>query len=178
MNCGVTAVSPPERYASPCEGVFILFLSCRGGGREAGGWLSNLQRSISEHEYTIPEYTNLQVDLAARFKELLRDGRITVRGSVVERRPPFLGLKIDVTARCNQMHRHVSMPWLFSTNNLSHDVERSSAMLSREINVTVSCNEQLCHGAMTAICREVEGRVPIRILNVNLTAPCNEVFCN
>ena len=51
--------------------------------------LSNLQGSIAE-----PEHTILQVDVTARFKELLRHGRITVIDSVVKRRPPFLCPKV------------------------------------------------------------------------------------
>jgi hypothetical protein len=95
-------------------------------------------------------------------------------GSEVERRAPILCLKIDVTARSNELLRHSHIP---SSGRL---VERRARIVALKIDVTARSKELLRDGLMPFFGREVERRAPMRVLVVDegLRALCRQQRAN
>ena len=49
------------------------------------------------------------INVTSSFNQLLRDGRMTILGSGVERRCPIRFLRINIAARCEKQLRDISM---------------------------------------------------------------------
>jgi hypothetical protein len=94
----------------------------------------------------------------------------------VERRGPIFCLKINVTARCNELFCNSCV----AIGLRGCGVYRCESILSLKIDVTARNNQLLYDGRMLIAGREVERRVPIRALVVDegLRAFCRQQRAN
>jgi hypothetical protein len=109
--------------------------------------LSKLQRSFT----VLGLEKALEIDVAARCQQLLRDGSMPLDGGDVERHGTTLQLKINVTASFNELLRDGRIPMLRG------DVERRAPIyFLPEINVAARFNQLLRNGSMPILGGDVE----------------------